>query len=399
MRPSRGARASSEEINVALSREPSLAIIEPAVKPMRWPAMGGDAARLALCIFGVVGSLLVYGVLQERIMTLPFGVGERREVFTYSLFLVSCNRLVTAAIAAATLVAKGMHSELRPVAPIQNYASASLSNVLATTCQYEALKYVSFAVQTLGKCAKMFPVMLWGFIMLRKRYGWRDIGLAVAITGGCFVFFTLGPTASRVAKGAASSLYGLLLMGGYLVADGYTSTVQQSMFRGYSMSTYNQVLYTSLCSIALSSFGLASSGQLPATFRFLYNHPEALGSIFLLSCAASCGSLCISYTIKSFGALTFATIMTTRQFLSILLSSAFFGSPLTRGQWAGTLIVVTALYYQGFAAKDKEGGGHHGGGGGGGGGSGAKGSKGGAHRRPSEAKGKAEGASDSKGEV
>jgi hypothetical protein len=44
-----------------------------------------------------------------------------------------------------------------------------------------------------------------------------------------------------VAKGAASSLYGLLLMGGYLVADGYTSTVQQSMFRGYSMSTYNQV--------------------------------------------------------------------------------------------------------------------------------------------------------------
>jgi hypothetical protein len=42
--------------------------------------------------------------------------------------------------------------------------------------------------------------MLWGFIMLRKRYGWRDIGLAVAITGGCFVFFTLGPTASRYAR-------------------------------------------------------------------------------------------------------------------------------------------------------------------------------------------------------
>lgn len=45
------------------------------------------------------------------------------------------------------------------------------------------------------------------------------------------------------------------------------------------------------------------------------------------------GSLFISYTIKSFGALMFATIMTTRQFLSILLSSFFFGSPLTGGQW------------------------------------------------------------------
>lgn len=68
----------------------------------------------------------------------------------------------------------------------------------------------------------MFPVMLWGFIMLRKRYSWRDVGLAAAITGGCFVFFTLGPTASRVAKGAGSSLYGVALMAGYLVADGYT---------------------------------------------------------------------------------------------------------------------------------------------------------------------------------
>jgi adenosine 3'-phospho 5'-phosphosulfate transporter B2 len=45
------------------------------------------------------------------------------------------------------------------------------------------------------------------------------------------------------------------------------------------------------------------------------------------------GSLFISYTIKSFGALVFAIIMTTRQFLSILLSSLFFGSPLTLGQW------------------------------------------------------------------
>jgi len=126
------------------------------------------------------------------------------------------------------------------------------------------------------------------------------------------------------------------------------------------------------------------------------------------------GSLCISYTIKTFGALTFATIMTTRQFLSILLSSLFFGSPLTPGQWCvrvrregmgscalvglgsthltrntspatphpqhltrntsplnaptscetssrthplrcGTFIVVTALYYQGFSKEPKSG--------------------------------------------
>lgn len=39
-------------------------------------------------------------------MTLPFGSGDNQEVFKYSLFLVSCNRLVAASIAAATLLVR-----------------------------------------------------------------------------------------------------------------------------------------------------------------------------------------------------------------------------------------------------------------------------------------------------
>jgi adenosine 3'-phospho 5'-phosphosulfate transporter B2 len=150
---------------------------------------------------------------------------------------------------------KGKTEELRPVAPILSYASVSLSNVAATTCQYEALKHVTFAVQTLGKCAKMFPVMIWGYFILKKRYTIRDVMLAVLITTGCFIFFMTGPTASRVAQDKNSSMFGILLMMGYLSADGYTSTFQQKMFKGYQMTSYNQVLYVSMCSIALSSFG------------------------------------------------------------------------------------------------------------------------------------------------
>lgn len=113
------------------------------------------------------------------------------------------------------------------MAPLYSYAAVSLSNVIATTCQYEALKWVSFAVQTLGKCAKMFPVMIWGALMLGRRYTYREVGMAVTITSGCFVFFMTGNTSSRVAKaGSQSSLYGLALMAGYLGADGFTSTVQ-----------------------------------------------------------------------------------------------------------------------------------------------------------------------------
>lgn len=173
----------------------------------------------------------------------------------WSTLLPHSDAAVPANLAVIVPQVKGRTDELKPVAPILSYASVSLSNVAATTCQYEALKHVTFAVQTLGKCAKMFPVMVWGYFILKKRYTFKDVGLAVLITGGCFIFFMTGPTASRVAHDKNSSMFGILLMMGYLGADGYTSTFQQKMFKGYQMTSYNQVLFVSLCSIVLSSFG------------------------------------------------------------------------------------------------------------------------------------------------
>ena len=36
---------------------------------------------------------------------------------------------------------------MRPAAPVYAYAAVSLSNVVATLCQYEALKYLTFPLQ------------------------------------------------------------------------------------------------------------------------------------------------------------------------------------------------------------------------------------------------------------
>lgn len=52
-----------------------------------------------------------------------------------------------------------------------------------------------------------------------------------------------------------SSVYGLALMLGYLGFDGFTSTFQDKLFKGFQMTTYNQILYTTLCSALLSCFG------------------------------------------------------------------------------------------------------------------------------------------------
>jgi adenosine 3'-phospho 5'-phosphosulfate transporter B2 len=94
-----------------------------------------------------------------------------------------------------------------------------------------------------------------------------------------------------------------------------------------------------------------------AAIQFIKDHPEALNDVLILSAASTCGQLCILYTIREFGALLFATIMTTRQFLSILLSCIIFMHPLTALQWLGTGLVFASLYYQAFvkSAAKKEG--------------------------------------------
>ena len=95
-----------------------------------------------------------------------------------------------------------------------------------------------------------------------------------------------------------------------------------------------------------------------AALAFVQRHPECLRGIFVLSLASTLGQLFILYTIREFGSLTFATIMTSRQFLSILLSCVLFMHPLSGPQWVGTAAVFGALYFQAFTRK---GGGHGGG--------------------------------------
>ncbi len=314
-----------------------------AKKPMS--AAMSPMARIALCAAGVVGSLIVYGILQERIMTSPYG--DEAEYFKYSVFLVLSNRILSASLAAAILsYTKGM---VKPAAPLWKYACVSASNVLATTCQYEALRYVSFPVQTLGKCAKMIPVMIWGYFINQKTYTLMDCAIAACVTLGCTIFGLYGNlTHKHSVKSSNTSFKGLLLMLGYLGFDGFTSTFQDKLFRGYQMETYNQMLYVNGVSATLSLTWLVTDGAIFEALEFISRHPAVFTDIVTLSLSSMFGQLCILYTIKEFGALLFAAIMTTRQLISILLSCLIFLHPLTWQQWSGVLMVFGALYAQAY---------------------------------------------------
>ena len=87
------------------------------------------------------------------------GFGPEGERFSCSIFVIFVNRVVTMAVSAAVL-ALSEHS-LRPAAPALLFSLPSVANVLASAAQYEALKYVSFPLQALAKCAKTVSGRWW----------------------------------------------------------------------------------------------------------------------------------------------------------------------------------------------------------------------------------------------
>lgn len=317
---------------------------EPPLAPA--PVKENKVLKCAFAVVGIMSTLVIYGVLQEKIMRVPYG--ENKEYFKYSLFLVFCNRITTSAISGAILLAR--KKSLDPAAPIYKYCGVSISNILTTTCQYEALKYVSFPVQTLAKCAKMIPVMIWSTLIMQKRYNGKDYLFAVLVTVGCslFILYPASTDNSPYNTGRESTVWGVLLMIGYLGFDGFTSTFQDKLFKGYNMEIYNQIFYTTMCSCIFSLTGLIVQGQLMPAVDFILRHQDCFYDVAILSTVATASQFFISYTIRSFGALILATIMTTRQLVSILLSCIWFSHPLSWIQWIGAAIVFGALYTKSF---------------------------------------------------
>merc|ERR1719401_10944 len=204
----------------------------------------------------------LYGVIQERIMSEPYG---ENDFFRVSVFLVLCNRLVAIIYALGMIKCKG--EEFGNKAPLWKYLAVSFSNVAATWCQYEALKYVSFPVQMLGKSFKMMPVMLWGIAISGKQYGLKDWGIAAGVTWGVTQFLLSGEIKSKHAE-AESSFYGLLLLLAFLACDGFTSTFQEKLFKEHKTSKYNQMLYVNSGSAVVSLGTLLVSGKAPTALQF-----------------------------------------------------------------------------------------------------------------------------------
>jgi hypothetical protein len=92
---------------------------------------------------------------------------------------------------------------------------------------------------------------------MQKKYRGFDYLVAFLVTLGCsvFILFPAGDDISPYNKGRENTVWGVSLMVGYLGFDGFTSTFQDKLFKGYNMEIHNQIFYTTICSSILSFTG------------------------------------------------------------------------------------------------------------------------------------------------
>ena len=296
------------------------------------------AVRLGVCVLGIQVSYVLWGLLQERIMTKPYETGE---LFKSSKFLVFANRILAffAAYTAMRITGEPVNRSSKGT-PLYKFSFSSVSNIMSSVCQYEALKYVSFPTQVLAKSCKMVPVMLMGYVVSRRVHTAFEYLVALAVTCGVMIF-KLYETNDAPVKN--TELYGIILIVGYMGTDSFTSNWQSKVFKQYKVSSTAMMLYANLFSSAFTALSLLVTLEISHVYEYLLHNPTCTLHIFAMAICSAVGQLFIFYTVKTYGPLIFATIQTVRQFLSVIFSILFFAHPINGMMAFGICIVFAAL--------------------------------------------------------
>ena len=308
--------------------------------------------ELIVCCVGVFVSFSLFAVMQEDVYEAQGENGGER--FSMTFFALVFERAVNALCALLAIFVFGGSGYKLPLKEIFHSGS---SQMLAMAASNEALRYVSYPTQVLGKSCKMVPVMLGGLVLGGRKFS-RFQYLSVAfVTFGVFLF-NYGKASSSSGKSASvteNSTYGLSLIFLSLVFDAITGGLQDKVKTSTKVlnpghrktakpSAHESMLYTNLSGAIVALVFAILTGQITSGFAFCAKYPKVLKAIVSYSLASAVGQNFIYHTITSFDVLVLTTVTTTRKIFSTVYS--VFRNPnqtLTNIQWTGCFIVFAFL--------------------------------------------------------
>ncbi|KAB0791399.1 hypothetical protein PPYR_03199 [Photinus pyralis] len=299
-----------------------------------------DGLLLMFYFVGLQASFLTWGVLQEKVMTQKYENADGGTAhFTDSQFLVFVNRILAFLLSGFVVLCTRQPTHR---APLYKYVYCSLSNILSSWCQYEALKYVSFPYQVLAKATKTIPVMILGKIISKTKYESYEYLTALLLSLG--MLFFMFDTGNDSKGSSTTTLSGVFLLCSYIAFDSFTSNWQGSLFKQYHMKPIQMMCGVNFFSCIFTAISLLQQGGLLRSVRFMLDYPAFMFDCFLLSLCSATGQLFIFKTIATFGPLIFVIITTMRQGFSVLLSCIIYGHEIHAVGIVGVFVVFFSIF-------------------------------------------------------
>lgn len=340
---------------------------------------GVGVLQLLICVAGIYGSFLTWGLLQEKVLTTPYTnpTSGAPEKWKFPVFLQVIQSLFSSISGLCYLwYSTPTGTPLPPIIPNQRIV---LPLVLVAVCQalaapigYAALAHVNYITYTLAKSCKLLPVMFLHITLFRKKYPLYKYLVVAAVTVGVSIF-TLhsGKKKTSSSHGGAvvsgQTAWGMLLLGINLLFDGLTNSTQDWIvgeFRPYGgpqMMCANNMMSSALSGLYLVAspwlvqtplgewFGMAEAvggvgeGELAAALGFMARHPGVWKDVLGFAACGAVGQVFIFYTIANFGSVILVTVTVTRKMLTMILSVVAYGHSLTEMQWLGVGLVFGGI--------------------------------------------------------
>ena len=321
-------------------------------------------AKLVFAVAGIFFAFSAFAVLQEDVYRTSYE-GER---FSATFLVLIVERGVNTAVGALGVLwlrtrgtnrstsAKGKHGMKVPVLEI---ATSGVSQMLAMASANEALRFVSFPTQVLGKSCKMIPVMIGGIVAGRK-FPKTQYAQVAAVTFGVVVF-NWGKKSSGAAYASSSEkadgAYGLSLIVVSLVFDFVTAALQDRVkkvtrkvnpkLKNPKTSMFESMAWTNLGGFFVAFAFAAVTNQLADGVAFCTRHSSVSRKIGYYALTSVVGQLFVYFTITEFDPLVLSTVTTTRKIFSTAYSALRSpGAALTEMQWGGCACVFAALAWE-----------------------------------------------------
>lgn len=264
------------------------------------------------------------------------------------------------AIMVAMIACYIRHGTVQSNATWLAFSPPALSNTISSWAQYESLSYVSFPLQNLFKSTKLIPVMIMGRLLNNTVYTITEILEAVIISAGVLIFsMSKGSQTHNISGGVSvydSSVHGILLLAVYIISDSFTSQYQTAIYKQYGkIDQFHMMFGVNLSAIVITTCALLLGGEINEVIEFLYYNPLAIMYNIITAITSATGQLFIYYTIKKFGPVVFTIIMTTRQIVSMVISTVYFNHPLPWSACLGASIVFITVFHSIYRQTQKGG--------------------------------------------